>query len=88
MIQHVIRFGFCFICELYFFGFGAFLVNFSVAILVGSFGRISVGFSVVIWSASGKVIRYSRVPGNALDLHVKSFGSDIRCGGFTVIISS
>jgi len=29
--------------------FVAFLVDFSVAILVDSFGRISVGFSVVIW---------------------------------------
>jgi len=29
------------------------VVDFSAAILVGSFGRISVGVSVVIWLASG-----------------------------------
>jgi hypothetical protein len=49
VIRHVIRFGFSFVCRLSFFGFGAFLVDFSVAISVGSFGRLSVGFSVVIW---------------------------------------
>jgi len=36
--------------------FGVFLVNFSVSTSVGSFGRIFVGFSVVIWYASGQAV--------------------------------
>jgi hypothetical protein len=49
VIGHVILFGYSFVSRVSFFGFGAFLVDVAVAILVGSFGRLSVGFSVVIW---------------------------------------